>query len=190
MLLTKKEKKMVDILALLLNHGIKKSFPFSRLANSSQLKNRQLVTLLEQLNLDLKNAAIPLQLSINPDAVYLISDPPIKNYVFLLQSYYIRNSGVFRITEEIFLEKIDRMDEFAEKYFYSRSVAYRYRSLLIDILADFNLTFKIGSPKPIRGKERQIRLFYSYIFCWQALIFHLRMTIYLRKSFFQKQCES
>lgn len=186
MLLTKKEKKMVDILVLLLNHGIRKSFPLSRLSKSSQLKNRQLVTLLEQLNLDLKNAAIPLQLFINPDAVYLISDPPIQNYAFLLQSYYIRNSGVFRITEEIFLEKIDRIDEFAEKYFYSRSVAYRYRSLLIDILADFNLTFEIGSPKPIRGKERQIRLFYSYIFLLAGPYFSLEDENFPQQELFSE----
>lgn len=186
MLLTKKEKKIVDILALLLNHGIRKSFSLSSLSKSSQLKSRQLVTLLEQLNLDLKNAAIPLQLFITPDTVYLISDPPFKNYAFLLQSYYIRNSGVFRITEEIFLEKIDRMDEFAEKYFYSRSVAYRYRSLLIEILADFNLTFEIGSPKPIRGKERQIRLFYAYIFLLAGPYFSLEDENFPQEELFSE----
>lgn len=186
MLLTKKEKRAIDILVLLQNHGVGKRLSVSEVVQMSHLKKAQFLTFLEQLQFDLKKAEIPLQLLIHSETIELLAEQPTKNYVFLLQSYYKRNSGVFRMAEELFLGKIESIDIFAEKYFYSRSVAYQYRSSLIELLSNFNLSFEIGSTKPIRGKERQIRLFYSYIFSLAGPYFSLETKKLPSEKFFSE----
>lgn len=118
--------------------------------------------IIKELNLDINRYQLSSKFSISTTNLFTKLNIYNNFSSDKLKYIYTKNSLVFLLFKDIFLEKFSSVNEYCINNYVSYSFVYKKINLIRKFLRKYELT--ISKDLKIKGDEKQIRVFLSFIF--------------------------
>lgn len=163
-LLDKEERISLDILYFFSKNKQQKMILLKDIAHELSYDPRKLIrhieNLVEDIEVYLWQSEIKLTI-VNDEIHYEMSESFAVDF---FESEYLKNSILFKLCMDLYLDTFTNLTAFAKANFVSQSTIYRRVKKLKRLLADFDIELDLLAPHYFIGQEYQIRyFFYSLI---------------------------